>query len=182
MALSNESVLAGSVEPSTFAYGFALFTDLFVASLCAAHLMMLLLDARRKRRATCMLGELASGPRLPRFSLPSIFHGIVVGFLLFILLRTVPDVLWTLAADGPTNETVRWLMAAESVCDTAALFPFVTSLGLLVWSGQVIPQQLMQAAMVKVAQPQWEDIRPFVWPALIVLMIATGVAVAKAHG
>jgi hypothetical protein len=182
MILSNGSVLAMSVEPSAFAYGFALFTDLLVASLCAAHLMMLLLDARRKRRALGILGELPAGPRTPRFSLPGIFHGIVVGFLLSILLRTVPDVLWTLAADRPTNETVRWLVAVESVCDTAALYPFIFSLGLLVWGGQVIPQQLMQAAMIKVARPQWQDARPFVWPALIVLMISAGVAVAKVHG
>ena len=182
MVLSDQSVFATGVGPSTFAYGFALFTDLLVASLSAAHLMMLLLDARRKRRALCMLGEVRAGPQLPPFSLPNIFHGIVIGLLLSILLRTVPDVLWLLAEDRPTKETIRLLSATESVCNTAALFPFVISLALLVWSGQVIPQQLMQAATIKLARPQLEDARPFVWPALIVLAIAAGVAIAKAHG
>jgi len=40
----------------------------------------------------------------------------------------------------------------------------------------------MQAATIKLARPQLEDARPFVWPALIVLAIAAGVAIAKAHG
>jgi len=181
MDLSNESTFTLTADMSAFAYGFALFTDLLVAALSAAHLMLLLLDARRKRRAMCIFGEVVAGPPPPLFSLPNIFRGIVIGFLLTILLRTIPDVLWMLGANGTTNG-VRWLIAAETICDTLALFPFIISLGLVVWSGQVIPQKLMEAASIKLARPQLEDARPFLWPSVIVLMIAVGVTVGKAHG
>lgn len=181
MDLSNESTFPLSVGTNALAYGFALFTDLLVAAISAALLMLLLLDARRKRRAMCIFGEVVASPRPPLFSLPNIYRGIVIGFLLTILLRTIPDVLWMLAANGTANG-VHWLIATEMVCDTLALFPFIISLGLLVWSGQVIPQKLMEAASIKLARPQLEDARPFLWPSVIVLLIAVGVTVGKAHG
>ena len=176
------STLLLSVDGTPWSYGLALFSDLLVAALSASHLMSLLLDARHKRRAMRLLGQGVNKRRLPLFSPLNIYRGIVIGFLLTIVLRAFPDVLWMLAWNEATSESVYWLNLTESVCDTLALFPFILSLSLLVWSGQVIPQKLMEAASIKLARPQLEDARTFLGLSVIVLLIAVGVAVGKAYG
>ena len=180
--LFDGSTLPLSVDGMPWSYGVALFSDFLVAALSASHLMALLLDARHKRRAMRLMGHGVTGPRLPLFSPLNIFRGIVIGFLLTIVLRAFPDVLWMLAWNEATSESVYWLIVTESICDTLALFPFIMSLSLLVWSGQVIPQKLMEAASIKLARPQLEDARTFLGMSVVVLLIAVGVTVGKAYG
>lgn len=170
-----------SISAEPWAYGLALFADVLISALMGAMLLGILLDGRRKRKAMKLLGiPQKTNVQFPLFSLVRVRLLIVVGFLLTLVMRAVPDALWLLAWGEASKGTMEGLFILDWWGDVLALFPAISALGLLAWSGQAIDQRLADVSHVPLAKPKWEQARQYVFIFLLVLMLGIGVTIGKA--
>ena len=164
-----------------YSYGMALFSDILVSALCLAQLLAYLFEARRKREAGRQADAVPiEPPPLPLFASLNVFRMIVSCFLTTLLARALPDALWLLAWGEASIPTMTFLTRLDWYGDIFALAPFVFALGLITWSWQAIPQRLVEVASIPLASPKWEQAKPPLKIALLVLLIAVGVTIGKA--
>jgi hypothetical protein len=105
----------------------------------------------------------------------------VISLLAFVVLRALPDAVWMLAWGEVPEPTIRFLLAADLVCDGLALGPLFFAVFCWCWGRQVIPHLLASDLRAGVSGPPpwgviWKNGRII----LVVLIIAVGVTIGKA--
>lgn len=168
-----------SFEGSPFSYGFALFSLTLVCSLSFAMLLQFVFEWHARREVQKIAANRVCLP-LPFASPLSIHRMIISGFLLTVLLGALPDVLVLLAWGEARAETMEWLFFMDRIGDGLTVAPFTGAAVLSAWGLQVLPQQLVRETRVQLQRPRWETVKSPAKIAAMVLVIATGVTLAKA--
>ncbi len=168
-----------SFDGSPWIYGSALLADLLVSALGLAQLLAYVFEGRRKRDAGMIHGARFVPNPLPLWCSLNVYRAIIIGFLLTLVLRSLPDALWMLAWGEVSIETMHVLTIVDWSLDAAAMVPMLFTLALIAWSWQVIPQALIQAATIPLARPKWEDAKAPIKIAVLVTTITIGVTLGK---
>lgn len=168
-----------SFEGNPWSYGFALFSLTLICALSLAMLMHMLFEVRAKRAAFEMLGQHPPPPE-PWASPLTIHRTIVACFLLTILCGAFPDVLILFAWGEGAPSTMDALFFFDRMGDGMTGVPFICAAALTAWGYQVVPQQLIRNTPIPIRAPTWRTFKDQGKIALMVLLIACGVTVAKA--
>lgn len=178
------SMVAASAYPPSFAgnpwsYGFALFSLTLICAFAIAQLLHFVFEARA-RRAALKVFDQTPEPPIP-FASPLAIHKMIVSCYLFtILFGAFPDVLVLFAWGEAEPATMDALFLIDRVGDGLTFLPFSIAAGLSAWGSQVVPQQLIRDSHVRVRAPTWRTIRNQAKIVIMVLIIASGVTIAKA--
>lgn len=173
-----------SFEGDPLAYLFGLFGDVVAAGLALAILFGMLFEGRRAKRALLEVSPRSAQflvqPTLARFTALEVWRAFVIGVLLFIVMRALPDALWMLLWGEVSERTIRFLLRVDLLLDGFALLPFFFAIICWAWGRQVIPQKLIDTSQVQMPRLTgaaiWQNTRIVV----LVLLIAVGVTLGKA--
>lgn len=169
-----------SFEGNPLTYGFALFSLTLICAFSVAMLMQFVFEARA-RRAVQEINELLPYDEPLSWSSPLTIHRCIVSCFLFtILFGAFPDVILLFAWGEATRDTMDTLFLIDRIGDGLVFLPFSAAVALSAWGRQVIPQQLIRNPHIAVRRPNWRTIKDQVKIAVMVLIIATGVTLAKA--
>ena len=181
--LENSTLL--SAYPPSFAgnpwtYGIALFSLTLICALSTAKLLHFLFEHRARVASWSVSGK----PGEMRYSLssPRLLHQfIITGFLLTILLEAFPDVLILFAWGEATRDTIDALFLLDRVCDGLTSLPLLAAAAAWAYGEHVAPPQLITAQDIVIRAPQLRTFNGQIRIVGVVLVIATGVTLAKAH-
>jgi len=178
------AMVATSAYPPSFAgnpwsYGFALFSLTLICAFAIAMLMHFVFETRARRAALKAFHQFPQPP-LSWASPLTIHRSIVICFLCTILLGAFPDVLVLFAWGEASNRTMDALFLLDRIGDGLTFAPFTAAVAFSAWGAQVVPQQLIRDTPVTVRPPTWRTIKDQVKIVAMVLIIATGVTIAKA--
>jgi hypothetical protein len=168
-----------SFEGNPWSYGFALFSLTLICSLAFAMLLQFVFDWRVRRAVQKIAANRVCEPS--GFATPLMVHRLIItGFLLTILLGALPDVLVLFAWGEARDETMERLFFIDRLGDGMTVFPFTLAAMMSAWGLQVLPQQLVAETRVLMQRPTWQTVKDKVKIAVVVLVIAIGVTIAKA--
>jgi hypothetical protein len=177
MIYGQPSPFPPSFEGNPWAYAFGLFGDVVAPALAMAVLLAYVFEARRNRQISEMLrNEL--NPLESRTSALTIHRVGMMGFLTFVVMRTLPDALWMLAWGEVTETTIRALLALDLWSDGFAVWPLLLAIFCWAWGRQVIPQRLIDVPVS--GHIPWDLLWKNGRIVFAVFVIAIGVTLGKA--
>jgi hypothetical protein len=178
---SEPSPFPPSFEGDPVAFLFGLFGDVVASGMALAMLCGMVFETRRGKQVSNLVGNRLSPPPMPKWSLLYIHRTFVIGVLLFILMRTLPDAAWMLLWGEVSESTIRMLLRADLLLDGLALFPFFMALICWAWTRQTIPQRLYTEVDIQMPRLRFQVVAQNAKILIIVLIIAIGVTVGKAN-
>jgi hypothetical protein len=110
-----------------------------------------------------------------------VYRAFVIGVLAFIVMRALPDAVWMLLWGEVGEPTIRLLLRADLLLDGFALAPFFFAIVCWGWSRQTIPQKLIDESAVQMPRLSLRMVWQNTKIVALVLIIAAGVTVGKAH-
>jgi hypothetical protein len=169
-----------SFEGNPWSYGFALFSLTLICALALAMLLQRLFERRATHAAIKSMGQERLKP-LSWANPLTIHRWITTCFLLTILSGAFPDVLVLFAWGEASARTMNVLFLIDRVGDGLTFLPFSVAVGLSAWGRQVVPQSLIRDTNLPVRPPHWKEVKDHIKIVAMVMIIATGVTIAKAN-
>ena len=170
-----------SFADGPISYAVALFGDVLASALALTILLHYLLEPRRMRDAEVRVNGAAFRPHNEGWMTQlGAYNHMMIGFMLMIVLRAMPDAIWMLAWGEGSAALMRTLFTIDYVCDGLALVPFSVAFLLWAWARNSVSQQLRKAD----DYPLGISVLPSMISTLkiggVVVLIAIGVTVGKA--
>lgn len=174
-----------SFEGNPYSFFFGLFGDVVASSIALAILLTFIFEKRRVKQVHRRLGTPERhdvSPYLPWTPLWLYRSGMML-FLLFVVMRALPDALWMLAWGEVEQETIETLLRVDLIFDGLAVIPLFLAACFWAWGRQVIPQKLVEGRMAIVSgHPPWQLILKNARIIAVVLVISLLVTIGKASG
>jgi hypothetical protein len=172
-----------SFEGDPMSYLFGLFGDVVAAGLALAILLGMLFERRRKEQVARAVGaeRFMVQPGLHRFTVLEVYRAFVIGILAFIVMRAAPDAAWMLLWGEVNEPTIRLLLRLDMLLDGFALVPFFFAIICWGWGRQTIPQRLLAESALQMPRLSWGMVWQNTKIVVLVLFIAAGVTLGKAH-
>lgn len=168
-------------DPTAFLFG--LFGDVVAAGLALAILLGMMFESRG-RKAPLVIDtrtvRFLVQPHLARFTVLEVYRAFVIGVLLFIVMRALPDALWMLLWGEVSEPVIRLLLRLDLLFDGFALAPFFFAIVCWGWGRQVVPQKLVDESRLQMPRLSLAMIWQNTKIVLLVLAIAAGVTIGKA--
>lgn len=172
-----------SFEGNPFSYAFGLFGDVVCAAIALTILLSFVLEGRRFRTVAKRLGHHIHYHVGPPWTPLWLYRAGQQFFLLFVVMRTLPDAIWMLAWGEVEVQTIEAMLRFDLICDGLAVIPlFIASLA---WARgrQVIQQKLVEGLHVTVSGgPPWDMLLKNARIIGVVLFISLLVTIGKASG
>lgn len=168
-----------SFDGNPWSYGFALFSLTLISAVTLAMLCAYVLDARAKASMNETLDNYVRQPSFSNLSPLTLHRQIVSGFLLTIFMLAFPRALVLLAWGEASVETMEFLFALERHGAGLVLLPFMVSVTLAVAAGQAVDHRLGLELGTVQLRVSWQRLHERLKMALVVLLIAVGVTLAK---
>lgn len=170
-----------SFEGNPWAYGFALFSLTLISAISFSMIVGYALEARRQREIDRLTRNLLAQPTRAMLSPITLYRLIVSGLLMTILFGALPDVVVMLAW-GEAEDPTMWLfLQIDRVFDGLTLAPFTIAIYVAVRAAQAVDHRLAVDNLQISLRPSWSTLRDKLKILGLVLLIAIGVTLYKAH-
>lgn len=170
-----------SFDGSPWSYAFGLFGNTLISALALTMLLAFVLESRRLRTIHRALDNYVVQPGIARWSPLWLYRTGMVLYLVFVLMRVLPNTIWMLAWGEVSKGTIEFLLTMDVLCNGLALFPFIGATICLGWGRQVIPQKLIEERHQAVSGgPAWRIARTYVKIMVVVSIISFLVTIGKA--
>lgn len=171
-----------SFADGPISYAVALFGDVLASALALTVLIHYVVEPARLCRAerAASHGQTFRRSGHGWLTLLGAHNHMMIGFMLSIVLRAMPDAAWMLAWGEATAATMRLLFTVDYVCDGLALVPFTVGVLLWAWSRNSISQQLRKADDYPLGVSVLPSLISTLKIGAIVVLIAAGVTIGKA--
>lgn len=174
------STFPPSFSDGPVGYAVALFGDALASGLSLMVLLHFIFEPRRRRE----MEQLVNGT--PNARKPSgyrtqlgAWNRIMIGWMLFVFLRTTPDAIWMFMWGEASDRTMRFLFTVDYYLDGLALVPLFLAVLMWGWSRRAISQQLQQADDYPLAMKILPAFVPVLKLIAVTAVLAVGVTAGK---